>query len=80
MGVSSIQVKGPKDCFSPSDVIPLLYKIDNSLSNSKVKYVSVKLIRILKFRSHGEMAQSIGEPNHRFLVFSGRYEGIENNA
>ena len=57
----------------------MLYKIDNSKSNAKVKYVSVKLLRVLKFRSHGEMAQSIGEPNHKFLIFNGRYEGIDNN-
>ena len=31
----------------------------------------------MKFRSHGEMAQAIGEPVLRFVVFTNKYEGID---
>jgi len=30
MGVSQVMIKGPKDNFGSGDLIPLLYKIDNS--------------------------------------------------
>jgi len=47
------------------------------MSQSKVKHVLVKLTRIMKFRSHGEMAQAIGEPILKFTVFSAKYDGID---
>ena len=37
----------------------------------------VKLTRILKFRSHGEIAQVLGEPIQKFLIFQKKYEGLE---
>lgn len=79
MGVSEIMVKAPRDSFTSSDLLPLLYKIDNSASQTKVKHVSVQLVRILKFRSHGDLAQQMQDPIHRSVVFSGKYEGIEAN-
>ena len=39
MGVSEVMVKAPRDSFTCSDILPLLYKIDNSNSQTKVKHV-----------------------------------------
>jgi hypothetical protein len=45
-----------------------------------VKHVLVKMTRILKFRSHGDYAQVLGEPIQRFVIFQKKYDGLEANV
>lgn len=40
-----------RDHFKSNELINFLYKIDNAHNKNQVKYVFVKLNRILKFRS-----------------------------
>ena len=77
MGISQIRIKGRKDYFQSGEIIEFLSKIDNSLSISDVKHVSLKLSRIIKFRQNSEAAQSLGDPVQKFTIFHKKYPGLE---
>ena len=59
LGVSQIRVKAFRDFYRFSEVVQLLYKIDNSMSKAIVAYVEVKLIRLTKVRSQSELAEML---------------------
>jgi hypothetical protein len=54
----------------------MLYKIDNSHSMADVKYVSVRLIRQIKFRKETDFALCLDENTVKFILFDKLYSGI----
>lgn len=77
LGVSEIRVKGYRDFYKADEALNLLYRIDNSGSKATVKQVFVKLIRALRFKTHGDIFKITKQPALRFLLFSGKYDGAE---
>jgi hypothetical protein len=50
VGISALRIKGAKDHFRSGEIMQMLYKIDNSRCNLRVKGIDFKLVRILKLR------------------------------